>query len=91
MSRTGGRRRAHVKICPMRIAIAQLNQMVGDLSGNAERILAAVDAKVDTTLVELAEMLRQDHGVTVAPSTVWRLLDRHDMTVKKRPPTPPSN
>lgn len=38
---------------------------------------------VDTTLVELAEMLRRDHGVTVAPSTVWRLLDRHDMTVKK--------
>ena len=28
----------------MRIAIAQLNQMVGDLSGNAEHILAAVDA-----------------------------------------------
>ena len=44
MSRTGGGHRAHVKICPMRIAIAQLNQMVGDLSGNAERILAAVDA-----------------------------------------------
>jgi transposase len=56
-----------------------------------DTILAAVDATVDTTLVELAEMLRRDHGVTVAPSTVWRLLDRHDMTVKKRPPTPPSN
>ena len=28
----------------MRIAIAQLNQMVGDLPGNAERILDAVDA-----------------------------------------------
>src|SRR6185312_7116655 len=39
-----GGHRAHAKICPMRIAIAQLNQMVGDLSGNAERILAAVDA-----------------------------------------------
>ncbi|ATR19588.1 hypothetical protein CTJ15_04330 (plasmid) [Roseomonas sp. FDAARGOS_362] len=46
-------------------------------------VLAAVDAKVDITLVELAEMLRRDHGLAVAPSTVWRLLDRHDMTVKK--------
>ena len=54
-------------------------------------ILAAVDAKVDITLVELAELLRRDHGVAVAPSTVWRLLDRHDMTVKKRQPMPPSN
>ena len=54
-------------------------------------VLAAVDAKVDITLVELAEMLRRDHGLAVAPSTVWRLLDRHDMTVKKRPPTLPSN
>ncbi len=54
-------------------------------------ILAAVDAKVDITLVELAELLRRDHGVAVAPSTVWRLLDRHHMTVKKRQPMPPSN
>ena len=46
-------------------------------------VLAAVDAKVDITLVELAGMLRRDHGLAVAPSTVWRLLDRHDMTVKK--------
>jgi transposase len=54
-------------------------------------ILAAVGAKVDITLVELAEMLRRDHSIAVAPSTVWRLLDRHDMTVKKRQPTPRSN
>jgi transposase len=47
-------------------------------------ILAAVDAKVDITLVELAELLRREHGVAVAPSTVWRLLDRHNMTLKKK-------
>ena len=46
-------------------------------------ILAAVDAKVDTTLAELADMLRRDHGARFAPSTVWRFLDRHAMTVKK--------
>jgi len=49
-------------------------------------ILAAVDAKVDITLVELAGLLQRDHGVTVAPSTVWRLLDRHDRTLKKDSP-----
>ena len=46
-------------------------------------ILGAVAAQVDMTLVELAEMLRRDHGLHVAPSTVWRFLDRHAMTIKK--------
>jgi hypothetical protein len=38
---------------------------------------------VDITLVELTEMLRREHGASFAPSTVWRFLDRHAMTVKK--------
>ena len=46
-------------------------------------ILGAIDAQVDITLVELADMLRQDHGANFASSTVWRFLDRHAMTVKK--------
>ena len=46
-------------------------------------ILGAIEAKVDITLVELAEWLRREHGVSFAPSTVWRFLDRHDITVKK--------
>jgi hypothetical protein len=29
-------------------------------------------------------MLRQQHGVTFAPSAIWRFLDRHAMTVKRR-------
>ena len=37
----------------------------------------------DMTLAELADHVRQSHGLTVAPSTIWRLLDRHDMTYKK--------
>lgn len=48
-----------------------------------DEILAAVEAKADMTLVEIAEFLRSDHGLRVAPSTVWRFLDRHAMTVKK--------
>ncbi len=46
-------------------------------------ILAAIDAQVDITLVELADMLQREHGASFAPSTVWRFLDRHAMTVKK--------
>ena len=37
----------------------------------------------DMTLAELADHVWQSHGLRVAPSTIWRLLDRHDMTFKK--------
>jgi hypothetical protein len=34
-------------------------------------------------LVELAVMLRDKHGQHFAPSTLWRFLNRHSMTLKK--------
>jgi len=46
-------------------------------------ILGAVVNQVDITLVELADLLRCEHGLHVAPSTVWRFLDRRSMTFKK--------
>ena len=46
-------------------------------------ILAAVDRQVDITLVELAELLEREHGERFAPSTIWRFLDRRDLTFKK--------
>ncbi len=46
-------------------------------------ILAAIEAEVDVTLVELAELLRSRHGALFAPSTVWRFLDRNGLTFKK--------
>lgn len=46
-------------------------------------ILAAIKEKVDISLSEIAEMLRREHGASFAPSTVWRFLDRHAMTLKK--------
>jgi transposase len=49
----------------------------------ADIILKAVADKVDITLVELSDMLRQQYGQRFAPSTLWRFLDRHCMTVKK--------
>lgn len=46
-------------------------------------ILAAIDAELDVTLTELADMLRQEHGVSFARSTLWRFLDRQGLTFKK--------
>ena len=48
-----------------------------------DTILAAVGVQVDITLIELAELLHRAHGERFAPSSVWRFLDRHAMTVKK--------
>lgn len=53
-------------------------------------ILTAIERQVDITLVELAEMLRAEHGAQFAPSTIWRFLDRNSMTLKKKRRTPAS-
>ena len=49
----------------------------------AEEILRLIAETPDITLEELAGHLHEAHGLKVDPSTVWRLLDRHDMTFKK--------
>ena len=46
-------------------------------------ILAAIEAELDVTLTELAGMLRHEHGVSFARSTIWRFLVRQGITFKK--------
>jgi transposase len=46
-------------------------------------LLAEAEAQGDISLVELADRLATTHGVRFAPSTIWRCLDRHAMTIKK--------
>ncbi len=53
------------------------------LEAHAEEILELVEARKDITLAEIAEHLDSAHGLKVAQSSVWRLLDRHNMTFKK--------
>ena len=53
------------------------------IEGYRDVILAAIEAQVDVTLVELSELLRERHDASFAPSTIWRFLDRHGMTFKK--------
>lgn len=52
---------------------------------HATKVLGWIDEKRDLTLVEIAGRLA-DEGHVFAPATIWRLLDRHNYTVKKRPP-----
>lgn len=47
-------------------------------------IMNAIGAKPDMTLVEIAEMLASEQGVSFAPSSIWRFLDRHGVTFKKK-------
>ncbi len=53
------------------------------IEAHAEEILALVETTPDITLGEIAAHLDEMHGLRVAPSTVWRLLDRRGMTFKK--------
>ena len=57
------------------------------VEAHAGKVLGWVDEKRDITLVEISDRLAAE-GHVFAPSTIWRLLDRHDYTVKKRPPMP---
>ena len=49
-----------------------------------EAIMSAIEAKPDMTLIEIAEMLESERGASFAPSSIWRFLDRHDVTFKKK-------
>jgi transposase len=53
------------------------------IEAHAGEILALIEARPDITLGEIALHLGETHGLRVAQSTVWRLLDRHGITFKK--------
>lgn len=53
------------------------------LQAHAEEILGLIEARRDITLAEIAEHLEREHGLKVALSSIWRLLDRRGMSFKK--------
>ena len=53
------------------------------IEAHAEEIVALIEEAPDITLAEIAAYLDETHGLRVAQSTVWRLLERHGMTLKK--------
>ena len=60
------------------------------LDAHADFILGVLAEAPDTTLDEMVERLREERGVTVVSTAVWKFLDRHGQTHKKRLPTPAS-
>jgi transposase len=56
---------------------------------HAAKVLGWIGEQRDLTLVEIRDRLAEE-GHVFAPATIWRLLDRHNYTVKKRPLMPVS-
>ena len=56
------------------------------LDAHADFILGALAEAPDTTLDEMVERLREERGVTVVRTAVWKLPDRHGLTHKKDRP-----
>ena len=65
------------------------NRRSGRIEAHAPQILEVVARTPDLTLAELRTVLAKS-GVAVGMATLWRLLDRHQITLKKRPRTRPS-
>lgn len=53
------------------------------IEAHAGEVLGLIGQTVDITLAEIAAHLEREHGERFAPSTIWRLLDRHAQTFKK--------
>jgi transposase len=58
------------------------------LDAHADFILGALRSKPDMTLDEMAERLAAERDVKVVRTAVWKFLDRHGQTHKKRLRTP---
>ena len=54
-----------------------------------EEIATVIETNSDLTLDEIRDALAA-RGVSVSVAAVWRFFDRHNITRKKRPRTPPS-
>jgi transposase len=55
------------------------------LDAHASFIFGLIADTPDITLEEVAERVARERAVKVVSTAVWKFLDRHDMTHKKRP------
>jgi transposase len=60
------------------------------LDAHADFILGLLAQAPDTTLDEMVERLQEERDVTIVRTAVWKFLDRHNRTHKKRPHMPAS-
>lgn len=76
----GRRKRAQGNVLP-----AKQGKPAGSvLDAHAEFILGVLREKPDTTLEEMVARLAAERNVRVVWTTVWKFLDRHGQTHKKR-------
>lgn len=47
------------------------------MEAHADEVLGLIEETPDMTLAEIAKHLEETHGLRVAQSTVWPILDRH--------------
>ena len=59
------------------------------IEAHAALILSLIERRSDITLAEIQAELAKS-GVSAGIGTIWRFFDRHRITRKKRPRTPPS-
>ena len=62
----------------------QGNPGIGKLTPHEDWVRAQVDVKGEITLDEMAARLLAERGVSVDPSSVWRLFQRLGLTHKKK-------
>lgn len=60
------------------------------LDRHLEALAAHVAANPDATLAELVAWSARERGVSVCIATMWATVEALDLSVKKRPATPPS-
>ena len=54
------------------------------IEAHADFILGQIEAQPDVTIMELREKIRERHNVGFGYGTVWRFLERHGITRKKK-------
>ena len=86
VARARARRRRSGEVC----AGAQRNHVPLRLAGLEAALAARVEATSDQTLAQLCDWVEREHGVRVGVTTMWKVLRRLGLTLKKRPFTPAS-
>lgn len=64
--------------------------VLGKLTDLHGAIGERVEARPDTTIIELQTWLREAHKVSVSARVIWKALTKLDLTLKKRPCMPRS-
>ena len=70
-------------------AKSQKGRSRSPLQPHTDWLLALIGERADLTLEEIRGLLGE-RGVRVGVSSVWRFFDRHGISFKKKPCTPPS-